>query len=164
LDGSLYPDLRKIPTTRNPALRLHIIDYHKPIRVAGYLVTAIPVPHTVPAAGYVIASGSTTLFFTDAGRGLQRAWEYVSPTVLLSEVTYGNRNMKQAILHGHMTPSLLARALRDLWRKRGYRPRVIVAHMSPPWESSIRKELKEVEASLGIAIEVAEADTTIKLK
>jgi phosphoribosyl 1,2-cyclic phosphodiesterase len=164
LDGSLYPDLLRIPTTENPALRLHPVDYYRPFQVLGYTVTAIPVPHAVPAAGFQISSGATTLFYTgDAGRGLGSAWKHVSARTLLTEMTYGEANLQKAIKYGHMTPGLLKEALEEFRREKGYLPRVIVTHMSPPCESAIRKELESVEVALDIEIVVSEADMTINL-
>jgi Cft2 family RNA processing exonuclease len=164
LDGSLYPDLVRIPTTENPTLRLHRVDYCRPFQVLGYTVTAIPVPHNVPAAGYQVSSGGTTLFYTgDAGRGLASAWKHVSPRTLLTEITYGEANLQKAIEYGHMTPGLLKEALEEFRREKGYLPRVIVTHMSPPWESAIRQELESVKVALDIEIVVSEADMTINL-
>lgn len=162
LDGSLYPDLVRIPSAENPTLRLHAIDYYKEFEVLDYMVTAVPVPHTVPAAGYQISSGGTTLFYTgDAGRGLGSAWKHVSPVVLLTEMTYGDNNLARAIEYGHMTPSLLKEALHDFLREKGYLPRVIVSHMNPRWECDIRKELPALRAELNVEIIVSRADMRI---
>ena len=94
LDGSLYPDFLKSPTPENPTFRLNTIEFYREFSVLDYRVIAVPVPHAVPAAGFQIsAAGGVRLFYTgDTGKGLSRAWDRVSPDVLLTEVTYGNEN------------------------------------------------------------------------
>jgi len=48
LDGSLYPDLVRIPNSENPVVHLHTIDYLQPFQILDYAVTAVPVPHSGP--------------------------------------------------------------------------------------------------------------------
>ncbi|MBI3954246.1 MAG: MBL fold metallo-hydrolase [Chloroflexi bacterium] len=164
LDGSLYPDLVRIPSVQSPAVRLHTIDYCCEFAVLEYRVKAVPVPHTVPATGYQISSGETSVFYTgDAGRGLAGVWRHISPGALLTEVTYGDGNLSQAIEHGHMTPSLLKEALQALRAEKGQLPRVIVSHMNPPWEDDIRRELAALQLELGVSIVVSQAGMTISL-
>jgi glyoxylase-like metal-dependent hydrolase (beta-lactamase superfamily II) len=164
LDGSLYPDLVRIPSADNPTLRLHAIYDYKISNVLDYMVTAVPVPHTVPAAGYQISSEGTALSFTgDASRGLGSAWKQVSPVVLLTEMTYSGDNLAKAIGYGHMTPALLKEALHDFRKDRAYLPRVMVSRMNPRWESDIRKELAVLRAELNIDIIASCANITITL-
>ena len=164
LDGSLYPDFLSTPSPENPVFRLHTVEFLQEFKVLDYTAMAVPVPHAVPAAGFQISSGDTKLFYTgDAGEGLSGAWEHVSPGALLTEVTFGNENKERAAAAGHLTPHLLEEALavfKDRW---GYLPRVIVAHMNPPWEAVIRRELAEVEHRLGIEILISKAETKVDI-
>ena len=164
LDGSLYTDLTSYPSPGNPVLRLNTVDLYRPFDVLGYTVVAVPVPHSVPAAGFQIASDGTRLFYTgDTGRGVSDAWEHVSPTVLLTEVTFGNENESRAIAAGHLTPAYLREALERFRDRHGYLPRVIVSHMNPPWEAAVREEVKDLSAELGLDLVVAHADMTVEL-
>ena len=83
--------------------------------------------------------------------------------MLLTEVTYGNQALAKAREVGHLTPDLLEDALRSFDRQRGYLPRVIVSHMNPPWEESVREELKVLSQRMGLEILVSSADMIVDL-
>jgi mRNA degradation ribonuclease J1/J2 len=83
LNGTLFLDSLNPPSPETPTLRLHTVEFYREFKVLDYTVTAVPVPHTVPAAGFQIASGDVSLFYTgDTGQGLSDAWEHVAPTTL----------------------------------------------------------------------------------
>ena len=164
LDGSLYPDLLRTPSAENPAFRLNVVEFYKEFKVLDYAAVAVPVPHSVPAAGFQVSFGDVRLFYTgDTGRGLSDVLSHVSPDVLLTEVTFGNANEAKALEVGHLTPALLAETLETFSSQRGYLPRVVVSHMNPPWEQSIREELKLLSERLGLEILVSHADMTLDL-
>ena len=164
LDGSLYPDFLSYPSPENPVFRLHPVEFFQEFQVLDYRVMAVPVPHAVPAAGFQILSGETNLFYTgDTGQGLSDAWEHVSPQVLLTEVTFGNEEEGRAIAAGHLTPKFFEETMIDFKDRKGYLPRVIVAHMNPPWEATVRRELKEVGERLSLDILVSHADMRISI-
>ena len=164
LDGSLFPDFLSSPSPENPVFRLHTIEFYREFQVLDYTVLAVPVPHSVPAAAFQISTNDTHLFYTgDTGRGLDNTWQHVSPNTLLTEVTFGNEHEETALAVGHLTPRLLEEALISFKNQKGYHPRVIVAHMNPPWETAIKKELEEVRTRLGIEILVSEADTRVDI-
>ncbi|MDP7510653.1 MAG: MBL fold metallo-hydrolase, partial [Dehalococcoidia bacterium] len=133
-------------------------------KVLDYTVMAVPVPHTVPAAGFQIASGDVSLFYTgDTGQGLSDAWEHVAPSTLLTEVTFGNENEAWALKVGHLTPRLLEEALVSFKKERGYLPKVIVTHMNPPWEVQVKSELRRLARKLGVEFLVCRADMRVTL-
>ena len=164
LDGSLYPNFVNPPSPQNPTFHLNAVEFYTEFKVLDYTAIAVPVPHAVPAAGFQVSSGDVKLFYTgDAGKGVADAWEHVSPTVLLTETTFGNDNEEIAHRAGHLTPALLDDALAIFKQKKGYLPRVIVSHINPPWESVIREELKELSERIGVEIEVSHEDMTFAL-
>ena len=164
LDGTIYPVSPTQPTAENPSIRLNVVELYEEFKVLGYTAMAVPVPHAVPAAGFQLSSGDTTLFYTgDTGKGLSEVWKHVAPSVLLTEVTFGNENEGQAIEFGHLTPALLEEALADFKAERGYLPRVLVSHMNPPWESAVRTEIGALSSRLGIDITVTRAGMTVDL-
>ena len=164
LDGSLYPNFLENPSPERPVFRLNVVEFHKPFAALDYDAVAVPVPHSVPAAGFHLSDGRRSLFYTgDAGRGLSAVWKQVAPDVLLTEVTFGNENEAAALSVGHLTPALLGETLDDFHRGLGYLPRVIVSHMNPSWEQDIRAELKTLSTSLGVEILVGSADMALEL-
>ena len=164
LDGKLYPDFLKLPSLEHPVFRVHTVDPLREFKVLDYTVKAVPVPHEVPATGFQISKGASSLFYTgDAGPGVVDAWKHVAPEVLLTEVTFGNDDEERALVVGHLTPRFLEEALRAFRNERGYLPRVIITHLNPPWESEIRRELETVEAHLGVELTVSWADMEVEV-
>ena len=164
LDGSLYPDFRIFPSPEAPVFRFHTIEFYREFQVLGYNVMAVPVYHAVPAAGFQIRSGNTTLFYPgDTGKGLSQAWPHVDPNVMLTEVTFGNGDPDRAAVAGHLTPNLLEETLSDFKELKGYIPKIIVAHMNPAWEATVRRELAEVQRRLGFELQISEADMVLNI-
>ena len=156
LDGSLYPNFLRSPTPDNPIFRLHTLEFFQEYDILGYKMKAVPVPHTVPAAGFEISHGDSSLFYTgDTGDGLSEAWPHISPSTILVEVTFGNKAEEEAPVIGHLTPRILEKSLADFVGQKGYAPKVVVAHINPPWEDDIRKELADVQERLGLDILVS---------
>ena len=105
MNGRLFPDFLSSSGEQEPTFRMHTVAFYEPFQVLRYEAVAVPVPHSVPAAGFQISDGSVKLFYTgDTGRGLGEAWEHVAPDVLLTEVTFGNENEAGARAAGHLTP------------------------------------------------------------
>ena len=164
LDGSLYPNFVNPDPPHKPTFTLNPVEFYTEFKVLDYTVKAVPVPHAVPAAGYLISSEDMSLFYTgDAGEGVEAAWEHVCPDVLLTECTYGNDGASSATRAGHLIPERLENVLvafRDRWSRL---PRVIVSHISPPWEPMVRRELVGVQERLGIRIEISSEDMSFAL-
>jgi ribonuclease BN (tRNA processing enzyme) len=164
MDGSLYPNFLEFPSSESPIYELHEVEPLEEFQVLDYKIKAVPVPHAVPAVGFVVSSKDVSVFYTgDAGRGVSDAWQHAAPDVLLTEVTFGNNGEQTAIDSGHLTPAYLEEALVEFKRQKGYLPKVIAGHINPPYEAEVRSEVKEVAARLGIDILMAEADMKLTL-
>ena len=164
MNGRLFPDFLSSPSEDAPTFRMHTVAFYEPFDVLGYEAVAVPVPHSVPAAGFQIADGNVRLFYTgDTGRGLGEAWEHVAPDVLLTEVTFGNENEAGARAAGHLTPKLLMDEL-DKFRLIHERvPQIVVSHINPAWEDAVRKELSRITSETGQEFTVANADMHLEL-
>lgn len=159
MSGRLFPDFTQSPSVEAPTFRLHPVEFYRPFNVLGYTATALPVPHSVPAAGFLLRSDDVSLFYTgDTGRGVSAAWEYANPDVLLTEVTFGNANEAGARVTGHLTPALLMDALDEFRGLHKRLPRVLVSHINPPWEEAVRAELGEITRATGLRFIITEAD------
>lgn len=165
MSGRLFPDFTRSPSPEAPTFRMQAVDFYEPFDVLGYTATAIPVPHSVPAAGFLLETDEVSLFYTgDAGRGVSAAWERIAPDVLLTEVTFGNANEAAARASGHLTPNLLMGALGEFRQLHGRTPQVLVSHINPPWEAAVRAELAEITRANGQRFIIAEADMRIDLR
>ena len=164
MNGRLFPNFLESPSVDAPTFKMHSVGFYEPFSVLGYEAVAVPVPHSVPAAGFQISDGNVRLFYTgDTGRGLSAAWEHVAPDVLLTEVTFGNENEAGARAAGHLTPKLLMDELGKFREVHGRVPQVIVSHINPAWEDAVRRELAEIMETTGQAFIVSEADMSIDL-
>jgi ribonuclease BN (tRNA processing enzyme) len=147
IDGIIYP----IFTDSNSflgkaALQLVPMEPFKPELIEGYRVLAVPVQHPIDAVGFEITSSDgKTIFYTgDTGSGLSSIWEYVSPQLLIADVSFPNSSKKIAEDAGHLCPEMLKMELIEFHRTKGYLPRVIVIHVNPRFESEIGEEVKDI--------------------
>jgi len=156
LDGELYPKFLEQPQ-QEPTIQFTIIKPYKLEHIAGYSILAVPVNHSVPAVGYQIASadGKIVFYTGDTGPGLTDCWQYVSPQLLIVEVTTPNRYQEFAQKSGHLTPSLLKPELINFRELKGYLPQVALVHMNPKLEKEIAGEIAAVAQALGSPITLA---------
>jgi len=156
LNGKLYPNFLEQPP-ENPTVKFTIIKPHQTKQIEGYSILAVPVNHTDPTVGYQVTSpdGKTVFYTSDTGPGLTNCWEYVSPQLLIIEVTAPNRYEEWARESGHLTPSLLKQELTDFQEIKGYLPRVITVHMNPGLEKEIEAEIAAVAQALNNPITLA---------
>ena len=164
MNGRLFPDFLSSPSAEAPTFRLRSVDFYEPFNVLGYTALAVPVPHSVPAAGFQISDSNISLFYTgDTGRGLSGAWEHVAPDVLLTEVTFGNENEAGARAAGHLTPDLLMDELARFDEIHGRLPQIVVSHINPAWEEAVRRELADITEATGQQFTIAHADMSLDL-
>ena len=153
LDGKLYPKFLEQPQ-QEPTVKFVIIEPYKLEHVAGYSLLAVPVNHLVPTVGYQIASadGKMAFYTGDTGPGLTDCWQYVSPQLLIAEVTAPNKYEEFAKKSGHLTPSLLKQELINFRELKGYLPHVVLVHMNPDLEKEIAGETAAVAQALNSPI------------
>ena len=153
LDNKLYPNFLEFPP-HQPAMKFHVIEPYKPEIIEGYEVLAIPVHHPVPTVGYQLTSplGKKVFYTGDTGSGLSSCWEWVSPDLLIIEVSGPNHWEKIAREAGHLTPGLLRQELLEFRRLKGCLPSVLLIHLSPFFEEDIRREVNEMANELEINV------------
>ena len=156
LNGRLYPKFLELPQ-KNPVVEFIIIEPQKGRQIEGYHILAIPVNHTNLTVGYQVTStdGKTVFYTADTGPGLANCWQYVSPQLLITEVTVPNRYEAFARESRHLTPSLLKQELIDFRELKGCLPQVVVVHMNPNLEKEIAAEITTVAEALNIPISLA---------
>jgi ribonuclease BN (tRNA processing enzyme) len=155
LDGKLYPNFLERPTEK-PTLRFITLEPLQTTQIARYKVIGVPVSHAVPAVGYQVtdADGKTIFYTGDAGPGLAECWQWVSPQLLITEVTLPNHYYQLALESGHLTPELLRQELVAFKQLKGFLPEVVTVHMSPEMETKIVAEVAAVAQELGVSIAI----------
>jgi ribonuclease BN (tRNA processing enzyme) len=144
----IWPDFTVIPDPDRPVISLESIETGIDYSVSDYRIRAIPVNHTVPAVGYRVCKGSTTLVYTGDTGPTEEIWQYVNGIdALIVEVSFPNNMEPLALLTKHLTCSLLSVELEKIT---SLPKRIFITHPKPQYYDIIRSEieclgLKEVE-------------------
>jgi ribonuclease BN (tRNA processing enzyme) len=156
LNGDIYPRFLG-QSNGEETVRFHTVEPYKEIQIEGYSVLPVPVVHAVTAVGYQVTSpdGSAVLYTGDTGPGLSHLWRYISPRLIITEVTAPDRYSEFGREKGHLTPGLLKAELLGFQKIKGYLPEVIAVHMNPALEPEIGAELAAVAEELGNSITLA---------
>lgn len=144
----IWPDFTVIPSPDRPVISFESIETGVEYSVSDYRIRAIPVNHTVPAVGYRVCKGATTLVYTGDTGPTEEIWQYVNGIdALIVEVSFPNNMEPLALLTRHLTCSLLSAELEKI---ASLPKRIFITHPKPQYYDVIRSEieclgLKEVE-------------------
>jgi len=153
--GKYYTNFLTHPL-EDPTIHFTKIEPLQPFSIKGYKILPVPVKHSVPAVGYQITSpeGKNLFYSGDTGNGLSDIWQYISPDLLVIEVTAADGFLKFAKYASHLTPILLKKELMSFRKIKGYLPKIITVHMFPqsPEKELIVEELQQVATELNATI------------
>ena len=158
IDGDVYPDFTKELNGTPPKYRFHPVEPGVSFQVLEYHVTPVPMPHPVPALGYIVRadSGSSMAYTGDTGGDLAPflTGEAV-PDVLFVDVTFPNGMEAHARLTGHLTPSLLRHQLQMALKSnpslpRPSLPRIVAVHISPTHQDQVEQQLSALAGEMGL--------------
>jgi ribonuclease BN (tRNA processing enzyme) len=158
-DGKLYPKFQEVPKVKPTVIFKPITPYDSE-RIEGYSIQAIPVNHNGFTVGYQVsnAEGRAIFYTSDTGPGLINCWKYVSPQLLIADVTVPNKYEKFARDTGHLTPRLLNEELIEFRELKGYLPQIVAFHMDPMLEKETGEDLAVVAETLNASITMAHED------
>jgi ribonuclease BN (tRNA processing enzyme) len=161
--GNFWIDYFTWPTPEHPAYLHHAVVEDKPFVIADYRFRGIPVPHPLPTLAYEVIGpdGSTLLYTGDNGKGAGAAWARSRPGLLVTECTVPNALAEVAERAQHLTPALLEAELEAFRSAAGYVPTVLLVHVNPAHEATIRAEVAAVADRLGTPLTIAEERTEL---
>ena len=164
LNNVIYPNFTERPSQK-PSLKIHPLELYKATNIDGYKVVALPVKHAVPAVGYHVSSkdGHSFFFSGDTGPGLSSCWEYISPQLLIIDVTMPNGLEEHAIPAGHLTPYLLGKELAQFKKLKGSLPPVVIIHVATMFENQIREQTAQLGKELGTKITLGHEGMRVKV-
>lgn len=140
----LWLDYSVLPSPDKPYIVFEPIAIGQTVRIGTCGITPLPAKHAVPAVGYRLDSGSASIVYSGDTTLCDAFWEALNVmenlTYLIIESTFLNRNAEGARISGHMTPELLAIALRRLRRNVA----IYIVHMEPGKEAEAMREIGEV--------------------
>lgn len=143
----LWPDFAKIPSEDAPTILYQEVAYDAPTRVLDYVVHAVPVNHTIDAAGFVIGSDDGAIGFSGDTGPTDRLWELVDRTpnlkAMLMEVSFPNRLQALATASGHHTPQTLLTDLQKVSAPRDLA--TLLYHIKPSCQTEVERECARLQ-------------------
>lgn len=143
---SIWPDFTKIPTEAAPFMRYEPIQIGQEIEIKGRKITALPAIHSVPAVGFHLDSGRSSLVFSGDTTTNDALWQVVNKIenlkYVIVETAFCNREKDLAVLSKHLCPSMLAEELAKLERS----AEIFITHLKP---GEIELTMQEVEECAG---------------
>ena len=143
---AIWPDFSEIPTPEAPFLRYEELELGGSLELSGRKITALPAKHTVPAVGYHLDSGESSLVFTGDTGPNDALWKIVNRIgnlkYLIIETAFSNKERKLAEMSRHLCPDMLAEELAKLERN----AEIYITHMKP---GEIEPTMLEIEECAG---------------
>src|SRR3954471_16722454 len=143
---AIWPDFSEIPTPEAPFLRYEQLETGDSWELGGRTITAIPARHTVPAVGYHLDSGASSLVFTGDTGPNEALWRHGHRTChlkyLIIETAFSNKERQLAEVSRHLCPQTLAEELAKLERN----AEIYVTHLKP---GEIELTMQEIEECAG---------------
>lgn len=142
----LWPDFTQIPDARNPVLRYQSVVLGKTVDLGGRRITPLPANHVVPAVGYRIDSGASSLVFTGDTTTNDALWQEINRIgnlrYIIIETAFCNSEKDMAIASKHLCPSMLAEELSKLMLP----AQIYITHLKP---GEIELTMQEIEECAG---------------
>ncbi len=112
MNGIIWPDFTKIPTSRNPVLAYKPMQVGTPVKIGGLKVKAIPMNHPVPTVGFLVERWKSlrSLYSADTGpnEGLwKEAAKAKNLKAIIVDTSFPNSFEMIADASGHFTPAQL---------------------------------------------------------
>jgi len=133
LNNLVWPDFTRIPSTKDPILKLEAIEPYQPITIDGLTITPIPMNHPVPCTGFLLDQhGKQFIYSADTGVS-DALWEVANaqPNLrgMILDCSFPNDYEFLANISGHMTPKQMAQDVKKL-KTLGKTP-IYLFHMKP---------------------------------
>lgn len=139
----IWPDFSEIPSAQQPIMRYQPIESGETVALGGRRITALPANHTVPAVGYHLDSGHSSLVFSGDTYINDPLWKVVNRIdnlrYLIIETAFSNSEKELAVLSKHLCPSLLAEELVKFKRD----AEIYITHLKP---GEVELTMSEIES------------------
>lgn len=139
----IWPDFSQIPSLHQPILRYERIALGETVDMGGRKITPLPANHVVPAVGFHISSGKTSLAFSGDTTTCDALWEAINRIenleYLIVETAFSNAEKELAVVSKHLCPSLLAEELCKL----KLNPKIYITHLKPGEVELTMQEVSE---------------------
>ena len=127
----IWPDFTQIPDMQQPFMRYNTIQLGQAVELGERRITVLPARHVVPAVGFQIDNGITSLVFSGDTTTNDALWEVVNRITnlryLIIETAFCNAEKELAVRSRHLCPSMLAEELLKL----KLNPEIYITHLKP---------------------------------
>lgn len=114
----IWPDFSCIPDANRPYMRYEPIAVGKTITLGSRKITPLPADHIVPAVGFQMDSGQSSLVFTGDTTASDALWDVINQITnlryLIVESAFSDAGQEIAVHSKHFYASLLAKELNKL--------------------------------------------------
>lgn len=137
----LWPDFTQIPKPDHPFLRFEAMHAGQTVELDGRRITALPARHVVPAVGYLLDSGKSSLAFSGDTIDCPEFWAALNQVdnlrYLIIEVSFADEEHDIAHVSRHYYPALLAEQLPRLLKP----AEIYITHLGPGDQPRIMSEI-----------------------
>ena len=137
----IWPDFSLIPDESNALLRFESFEQGETREIAGCRITALPAQHTVPALGFRLDSGRSSVVYSGDTVGGEAFWDAVNAadnlSTLIIETAFPDSEAALGRLARHLCPESLKRELQHLQRP----AQVLITHLKPADSDLIMQEI-----------------------
>lgn len=145
-NGQVWPDFAQFvsPATGKPAVIYRGLHAGKRVTMNGATFTAVPVSHSVAAAGTILEMNGQAMVFTGDTGPTHEIWKRANKTenvvALVTEASFPNDFRQMAVDSGHLSPEALAAELPKI----NADAPVYASHRKIPFERKIESEIKNI--------------------
>lgn len=142
----VWPDFTKLPSTKDPTFTLVPLKADVPHPVGDFMVTSVEVNHIVPAVGFLISQGGSSILYSGDTGETEKIWEVAANTPSLKavfiETSFPDHQKDLALVSGHLTPRLLAQEFRKIGK-----PTIplYIYHMKPRYLNEIKEDFRKLK-------------------
>ncbi len=146
MNDIIWPDFTKIPTAKNPVLAYAPLQLGKTQSFAGLKVKAIPMNHPVPAVGFLVSDGKSSLVYSADTGPNEVLWKEAGKArnlkAIIVDTSFPNGLKMIADASGHFTPDQLHRDLTKAKVDRNVP--VYIYHIKPVHQKKVLAELRSL--------------------
>jgi ribonuclease BN (tRNA processing enzyme) len=141
----IWPDFTTIPSAAAPFIQFQPIEIGQVLEIGGKTVEVLPAVHTVPAAGFAIATGGPAWVFTgdtERNPAFWKRFNQLDVGALVIETAFSNSEKKLAQRSLHLSPESLASELGFIGPGKAFP--IWVTHTKPAETVLIMSEIHEL--------------------
>ncbi len=141
-NNQIWPDFSKIPSIEQPLVVLNTLHVWETHKIGTRVIQVLPASHSVPAVGYALTIGKSTIAFTGDSGPCSDFWEAIRTMSdlkhLLIETSFTDQDHVLADLSRHYCPASLAQSIQPLDPS----VQIWISHLKPGQGKLIMDELQ----------------------